>query len=150
MTSLEMVTQFHTLFGQRIAEEPDLSDDSINDLRYKLIREELQELSEALLERDPVAVLDALVDIEYVLMGSYLSLGFAKYREAALSAVHDSNMRKLWPDGKPRFRDPDRKVMKPPGWVGPDLARVMREVDFDDAKTGVHQRFDRSEGEGAA
>lgn len=37
--------------------------------------------------------------------------------------VHEANMAKLWPDGKPRYRESDGKVLKPDGWIPPE-ARI--------------------------
>lgn len=132
---ISLVREFHTAFSQPIANEPSIADPKLNELRINLIAEELCELAEALgfkldikfkardLPTDEVEALDALVDLEYVLAGAYLSLGFHRYRAAALAEVHRSNMAKLV-DGKPLYRD-DGKVVKPQGWEGPDLAGVI-------------------------
>jgi predicted HAD superfamily Cof-like phosphohydrolase len=49
--------------------------------------------------------------------------------------IHDSNMGKLWPDGKPRF-GPRGKALKPEMWESPEkyIAEVLleRELEFDD------------------
>jgi predicted HAD superfamily Cof-like phosphohydrolase len=135
--SLSLVREFHERFGQAIAEEPSIDDDGLNDLRCDLIEEELNELLVALANRDPVAALDALTDLQYVLDGAYLALGFARFKDAALLEVHRSNLAKLGPDGRPILRS-DGKIMKPQGWQPPNLARILsgtellRGTDFED------------------
>lgn len=124
MNALRLVREFQELFEQVIADEPNLQSEQLNDLRYGLLDEEVGELAAALVNRDPVAVLDALTDIEYVLAGAWLSLGFHKYRDAALAEVHRSNMSKLDSEGRPVYRA-DGKVTKGPNYSPPDLAAVL-------------------------
>ena len=49
-----------------------------------------------------------------------------------LRAVHEANMRKLFPDGKPRYRESDGKVLKPPGWYGPEteIEMILKETRY--------------------
>ncbi len=139
--SIDLVREFHERFRQPIARE--FHDDARNLLRLKLIAEELQELAEALgyecsvnlvdvfkrtpnLEPNRVAALDALTDIQYVLDGTYLELGLADVKDAALAEVHRSNLSKLGADGLPVYRA-DGKVTKGPAYSAPDLERVLRE-----------------------
>jgi predicted HAD superfamily Cof-like phosphohydrolase len=123
--SINLVREFHVRFGQPVNDEPTLDDGETNRLRIALLSEELTEFAVALADRDPVAVLDALTDLQYVLDGAYLSLGFHRYKDAALNLVHRSNMSKLGADGKPVLRD-DGKVTKGPSYEPPDLRAVLR------------------------
>ena len=125
MKSIDLVREFHLAFGQPIAEEPNISDRQLNDLRFDLLHEELCELLSALEFGSIEKALDALTDLQYVLDGTYLSLGFHRYKDAALNAVHKSNMEKLGPDGKPVVRA-DGKILKPMDWSPPDLAGVLK------------------------
>jgi predicted HAD superfamily Cof-like phosphohydrolase len=125
MTTLEKVAQFHRTFGVVIQDKPTLSNPSINLLRYDLLKEELSELLWAINGGDKVAVLDALTDLQYVLDGAYLALGFGSVKEAAFEIVHASNMAKLGPDGKPILRA-DGKILKPEGWQPPDLSGLIK------------------------
>lgn len=125
-----MVAEFHRVFGQAVSNEPNINDDHLNELRIGLLDEELNELVVALAGRDPVATLDALTDLQYVLDGTYLALGFADVKDEAFRVVHASNMAKLGPDGRPVLRD-DGKILKPPGWTPPDLGLVLAPIDFD-------------------
>lgn len=123
-SSLDLVREFHETFGQSVASEPVVNDCDLNLLRIELLTEELDELAQALDDRDPVATLDALTDLQYVLDGAYLSLGFHRVKDAALAEVHRSNMSKLGEDGKPVVRE-DGKILKPPGYSPPDLAQFV-------------------------
>lgn len=123
-TSIELVREFHNSFGQANQNRPSLDNESTNRLRLDLLEEELGELRDAIGSRDPVAVLDALTDLQYVLDGAYLQLGFADHKDAALLEVHRSNMSKLGTDGRPVYRQ-DGKIMKGPNYSPPNLAAVI-------------------------
>jgi predicted HAD superfamily Cof-like phosphohydrolase len=123
--SINLVREFHDAFGQPDADEPTVDNQQINALRIRLLREELDELSDALQDEDLVATLDALTDLQYVLDGSYLQLGFAAMKNEALLEVHKTNMAKLGPNGLPMIRH-DGKVLKPEGWRAPNLSAVIR------------------------
>lgn len=124
---MKLVKEFHEKFGHPVKDKPDLLNHNLNELRVDLIDEELGELNEALSAGNEVAVLDALVDLQYVLDGAFLSLGFWKMKDAAMAEVHRSNMSKLGVDGKPIVRE-DGKILKGPNYNEPDLAKVLREM----------------------
>jgi hypothetical protein len=96
----------------------------------KLLTEETIELRDAPAARDPAAVLDALADLQYVLDGAYLQLGFAAAKNAALGEVHRSNMSKLGADGKPVVRA-DGKILKGPNYSPPDLREIVELLTAD-------------------
>jgi predicted HAD superfamily Cof-like phosphohydrolase len=98
--------------------------DSFNELQYamyvKLIDEEHQELLEATLSNDRVEQLDALIDILVVTIGAIHSMGADA--EGAWKEVMTTNFAKIDREtGKVRKRE-DGKVLKPIGWVPPELA----------------------------
>ena len=62
--------------------------------------------------------LDALIDILVVTIGAIHSAGFDA--EAAWKEVMATNLAKIGEDGKVRKRE-DGKVLKPVGWIPPDL-----------------------------
>jgi predicted HAD superfamily Cof-like phosphohydrolase len=97
-----------------------------NYLMYlNLIREEYQELHEALEDNDRVEQLDALIDLLVVTMGAIRAAGWDG--EGAWEEVMKTNFAKIDPDtGKVRKRE-DGKVLKPEGWVAPDLAKFVGE-----------------------
>lgn len=124
ITTIEQVKEFHEKFNHPVKDEPDLSDDKLNALRRNLLQEELNELTDALHDKDPVKVLDALSDLQYVLDGAYLSLGLWRWKEQAFNEVQRSNMSKLGEGGKPIYRA-DGKILKGPNFTPPDLKSVL-------------------------
>ena len=123
-SSIQLVTEFHKLFGHPIRKAPFLVYDRENTLRLSLIEEEVKELKEALKTKNELEVFDALLDIQYVLDGAFLALGYADYKDAGLAEVHRSNLSKLGEDGKPVYRE-DGKILKGPNFSKPDLKKVL-------------------------
>jgi len=123
--TLDRVKEFHATYGLPVKDAPDLSDKRTNDLRISLLQEELDELKEALADGNEREVLDALTDLQYVLDGAYLSLGYHLLKEPAFAEVQRSNMSKLGEDGKPVIRPEDGKILKGPNYSPPDLNMVM-------------------------
>lgn len=123
-TSLDLVKQFHKTFEQPVHDQPKLDDENVNALRLDLLYEELIELRVALDNHDPVATLDALTDLQYVLDGAYLSLGLHRWKMAALAEIQRSNMTKLDMQGLPIKRF-DGKILKGPLYEPPDLKKVL-------------------------
>lgn len=95
-------------------------------LRLQLLVEEVGELALAMANQDPVECLDALTDIQYVLDGSYLTLGLAHLKEAAFVEVQDSNMSKLDEEGRPVV-EPSGRIGKSDLYTPPNLKGVMDE-----------------------
>lgn len=89
------------------------------ELYLTLIREEVQELEDAVEADDNIEVLDALMDILVVTLGAANSIGADS--EGAWNEVMRTNFAKVDPEtGKVRRRA-DGKVLKPPNWAPPDL-----------------------------
>lgn len=61
-----------------------------------------------------VAQADALTDVSYFNYGTFVVLGVEP--NPLFNIVHNANMGKLHPDGKPRYREEDGKIMKPENW----------------------------------
>lgn len=116
------VKEFHEKFGCTISEYPSLHDTRERELRYELLREEMEELRLALDSRDIVEVADALGDILYVTLGAGVTFGLDM--EKIFTEIHRSNMTKVWPDGSVQVRE-DGKIMKPDTYQAPDLATVI-------------------------
>ncbi len=127
MTTIEKVELFHRAFGRPVNDKPTIHNVEENALRVRLLREEVDELEDALVSGTEEDVLDALTDIQYILDGTYLSVGLHRYKDKAFNVVHDSNMAKLGPDGKPIVRA-DGKILKPLGWQPPNLSLVLRMI----------------------
>jgi predicted HAD superfamily Cof-like phosphohydrolase len=92
--SLELVAEFHRTFKHPILDSPAIPPENRCKLRVALIEEELKELEVAILEKDIVAVADALCDIQYVLSGAVLEFGLGHKFKALFEEVQRSNMSK--------------------------------------------------------
>ena len=123
MTNFEKVGVFMKTFGQDVKESSSFSTDKINALRVSLIKEELDELIEAMNKKDLVEVADALTDILYVTYGAGHAFGINL--DACFEEVQNSNMSKLDKDGKPIYNDKG-KVMKGPNYFKPDLRKYVK------------------------
>ena len=122
MTNFESVKKFMETFGQEIREKASFPEDKITSLRYDLIKEELDELKEAIDNRDIKEVADALTDILYVTYGAGHAFGINL--DKCFEEVQNSNMSKLGTDGKPIYNDKG-KVMKGPNYFKPDLNKFV-------------------------
>jgi len=110
-------------FGQEVKNKPSFSSEKINDLRYELIREELDEFKEALKNKDLLEVADALTDILYVTYGAGHAFGIDL--DKCFEEVQKSNMSKLDEKGKPIYNK-SGKVMKGPIYFKPDLTKFVK------------------------
>jgi predicted HAD superfamily Cof-like phosphohydrolase len=94
------------------------------DLYVNLIDEEFKELKEAIANDDIVEVLDALEDILVVTIGAIHSAGMDG--EGGWKEVMKTNFAKVDKEtGMVRKRE-DGKVLKPVGWVAPDLKPFVK------------------------
>ena len=122
VSNFELVGDFMEAFNQRVEIEPTWPDFNTRELRLELIQEEMDELTQAVDDRDMVQIADALTDILYVVYGTGHAFGIDL--DECFKEVHDSNMSKLGDDGKPLHRE-DGKVMKGPGYFEPDLESIL-------------------------
>ena len=122
MSNFNRVKTFMETFGQEVKAKSSFSTDKINKLRYDLIKEELEELKEAMENKDLLEVADALTDILYVAYGAGHAFGIDLDR--CFEEVQNSNMSKLGVDGKPIYNE-DGKVMKGPKYFKPDLGKFL-------------------------
>ena len=122
MTNFDKVETFMKTFGQDVKTKPFLSSDKINKLRIDLIKEELEELTEAMKKKDLLEVADALTDILYVTYGAGHAFGINL--DTCFNEVQNSNMSKLGKDGKPIYNE-SGKVMKGPNYFKPDLSKFI-------------------------
>ena len=122
MSNFNKVKTFMETFGQAVKTKPSFSTDKINSLRYDLIKEELEELKEAMKNRDLLEVADALTDILYVAYGAGHAFGIDL--DKCFEEVQGSNMSKLGEDGKPIYNE-SGKVLKGPKYYKPDLTKFI-------------------------
>ena len=122
MSNFSKVGVFMKTFGQEVKDKPSFSTDKINKLRLDLIKEELNELSEAMNNKDLLEVADALTDILYVTYGAGHAFGIDL--DKCFEEVQNSNMSKLDDNGKPIYNE-HGKVMKGPNYFKPDLTKFI-------------------------
>ena len=122
MSNFNKVGTFMKTFGQEVKREPSFSTEKINKLRIDLIKEELQELTEAMKNKDLLEVADALTDILYVTYGAGHAFGIDL--DKCFEEVQNSNMSKLGEDGNPIYNE-SGKVMKGPNYFKPDLSKFV-------------------------
>jgi len=122
MSNFEDVKIFMKTFGQKVIAKPEFPDNRTVDLRFDLIEEELNELKEAMKEKDLKEVADALTDILYVTYGAGCAYGIDL--DKCFKEVQRANMSKLGEDGKPIFNEKG-KVMKGPNYIEPDLKQFV-------------------------
>ena len=117
------VRAFHLAFSHPAPPAPTLMDPDMAQRRAAWIEEEAQELREATTIEDQA---DAFIDVIYFALGGLVNLGVQP--GPLWDIVQAANMAKLWPDGRPRHRESDGKVIKPDGWEdpGPKLAAEVK------------------------
>ena len=122
MSNFNKVGTFMKTFGQEVKTTPSFSTDKINKLRLDLIKEELQELTDAMNNKDLLEVADALTDILYVTYGAGHAFGINL--DKCFEEVQNSNMSKLGENGEPIYNE-SGKVMKGPNYFKPDLSKFV-------------------------
>ena len=123
MTNFEKVGTFMKTFGQDVKLRPSISSAKINKLRLSLIKEEFDELENAMNKKDLVEIADALTDILYVTYGAGHAFGINL--DKCFEEVQNSNMSKLDNNGKPIYNEKG-KVMKGPNYFKPDLRKFIK------------------------
>ena len=122
MTNFLKVKEFMKTFGQEVLNKPTFPDNKIIKLRLDLIKEELNELEDAIKNKNLVEIADALTDILYVTYGAGHAFGINL--DSCFDEVQNSNMSKLDENGKPIYNE-SGKVMKGPNYFKPDLSKFV-------------------------
>ena len=122
MSNFDDVKIFMETYGQEVNTKPSFPNKKIVQLRYNLIKEELDELSVAIKDKDIVEVADALTDLLYVVYGAGHSWGINL--DKCFAEVQRSNMSKLDNNGKPIYNE-HGKVMKGPNYFKPNLKKFL-------------------------
>ena len=122
MSNFEDVKKFMKTFGQKVVVKPKFPDEKTMDLRFGLIKEELDELEQAMKEKDLKEIADALTDILYVTYGAGCAYGIDL--DKCFKEVQRANMSKLGDDGKPIYNEKG-KVMKGPSYSEPNLKQFV-------------------------
>ena len=122
MSNFEDVKKFMNTFGQIVRTKPQFPDEKTMQLRFDLIKEELNELDHAMKTKNLKEVADALTDILYVTYGAGYAYGIDL--DKCFKEVQRANMSKLDEDGKPIYNDKG-KVMKGPNYSEPNLKQFV-------------------------
>ena len=93
--ALNGVAAFHRVFSMPVVEEPGIPSEDRCALRVNLLKEELEELQDAIKDNDLTEVADALCDIQYVLSGAILEFGLGDMFADLFAEVQRSNMSKV-------------------------------------------------------
>jgi len=122
MSNFNKVKVFMETFGQEVKSKASFPHQKIQNLRYDLIKEELDELKVALDQKNLKEVADALTDILYVTYGAGHAFGIDL--DKCFAEVQNSNMSKLDENGKPIYNE-NGKVMKGPNYFQPNLQKFI-------------------------
>lgn len=143
---LNMLREFHHTFRAHAEDEPttDLTKETVA-LRVSLIQEELDEYRNAAEAGDLVEVADALSDLMYVVLGTYVAHGLHLHAEPLFAEVHRSNMSKLDDAGEPIFRE-DGKVLKSERFEPPGLETILSQRLLNEGPVGESPEGSSREG----
>ena len=122
MSNFDDVKTFMQTFGQEVKIKAEFPEEKIVKLRYDLIKEELNELQNAIKTKDLKEIADALTDILYVTYGAGHAYGIDL--DKCFKEVQKSNMSKLGEDGKPIYNEKG-KVMKGSKYFEPNLRQFI-------------------------
>ena len=160
---VDEVELFNYTFGKTNNYSPTIPNKKITDFVIDFIREETDELAEAVEEKDVVEVLDAICDLLYVAVGNAtMAFGLKDKLLPAYEEVQASNMSKVCTSeeeaqetvavrseqqGEPChyekvgeyyivYRTRDKKVMKSVNYFAPDLSQFFTPKEIEDARKG--------------
>ena len=122
MSNFDDVKTFMQTFGQEVKTKAEFPKKKIIKLRYDLIKEELNELQNAMNTKNLKEIADALTDILYVTYGAGHAYGIDL--DKCFSEVQRSNMSKLDEDERPIYNSKG-KVMKGPKYFEPNLKQFI-------------------------
>ena len=122
MSNFDDVKIFMQTFGQEVKIKAEFPEEKIVKLRYDLIKEELNELQNAIKTKNLKEIADALTDILYVTYGAGHAYGIDL--DKCFKEVQKSNMSKLGEDGKPIYNEKG-KVMKGSKYFEPNLRQFI-------------------------
>ncbi len=121
------VREFHGKFGHPVSEKPVMLNEDRVEKRYDWMLEEINEFKESDNIYDQA---DAMIDLIYFAVGTMVEMGVKP--QNVFDIVHNANMRKLWPDGKPHYNG-QGKTIKPEGWEDP-YNDIKKEIDYQSKK----------------
>lgn len=124
---LAQVFEFNRGAGNDVTHTPRLISESEFMSQFKLIEEEVKELSQAFKDKDMVGVVDALIDIDVVVKGMVCKFGVQHECIRGFDEVMENNFTKIYDsEGRiiARFNS-DGKILKPEGYQSVNLDNVF-------------------------
>ena len=91
---LAMVREFHEKFLVPISDKPTFIPEDRSGLRYKMVKEEIEEYKSGVENKDLANIAKELTDILYATYGAILEHGLQDKMEDIFTEVHRSNMSK--------------------------------------------------------
>lgn len=128
MWYLDDIKDMYTKYGIPFPEKPRMMSKEDAMKRVEFIQEELNELKLAIGDNDAHEVLDALVDIAVVTMGTAVLYGMSSIYDEAWDRVYKSNMKKEVITAEESKRGMKYDLRKPAGWKAPDFKDLLEEV----------------------
>ena len=123
--AIDAVKEFNEAFNIKYSKNQEANlDESIIELRYRLMQEENDEYLEAARNKDLVEIADALGDKLYILCGTILAHGLQDKIVEVFNEIQRSNMSKLSAEGKPVIRE-DGKILKGPNYFKPNIKSIL-------------------------
>lgn len=124
---IEDVKAFFDKYGVPRRGKPEWPPIDVIDFRIGHLQEEMHELLLAAMDEDMPKFADALADLIYCAIGTALTFGIPL--DAVWQEVQAANMRKVRakPDGSDSKRGHGLDVVKPDGFVGPDIEGALRQ-----------------------
>jgi len=137
----DMVREFMVAFQQDVPDRQTMLDNDTVGFRWRLIEEEAWEF---VTSHNLTGLLDAIIDMQYVIEGAAITAGFTEATlDSAFAEVHRSNMSKLWTaeeidslppgctatlvsSGKYIVKRDDGKVIKSPSYYPADLQQFIQ------------------------
>lgn len=125
--NMEAIRAFHDKFELLYEGQVRQLPQDLFDFRSGFLREEVIEFEEAYEAEDLEQQIDALVDLQYVLLGTAHLMGITPELWTQLfTEVHTANMRKVRAEtAADSKRASTFDVVKPENWVGPDLGKFI-------------------------
>lgn len=123
MNPIYLVSLFQKKFGWEVGAKPALINRQLAQKRIDCLKEELKELQEAVEADDLEGVADALIDLDYFVLGTANLYGIGTAWGELFADVHRANMAKKRGVGK---RGHVHDVVKPADWVGPETGNILR------------------------
>lgn len=118
------VKDFMWAGGQTICIVPEVPDPPIAERRIEMLREEVNELEDAVADIDIVEYADAVADIIYVALGAAVEAGIDI--EPVIEEVIESNNSKIdWQKAQPWARHGNGKIAKDEHYRAPDIRSII-------------------------